>query len=113
MIPPVHIKRLPRKMRDTHPPSKSPFTTTSYNPDSGSSNVIIVKSPHRSHSPKQGNPCPNYKSNSHPSPVDTIHSEKNHSTPPTPSSPHHKFKAYLKPPNTTLCKSPHGSHGLK
>ena len=114
---------------DPSTPPKLPPTSPMHKPDSKSPNITLCESPHRSHGLNQGDPFPNSKNNSRPSLLETTHpirpnskikshpslDETNHSEqdhPKTPTLPltYPMSKYDTKPPNITLCKSPHGSH---
>ena len=94
-------------------PPKIPLNYPTSRTDPKPPNITHCESPHGSHGPKQGNPCPNSKNNSWPSLSHTTHSVKGHPKNPTHPLPSPISKSNPKPTNTTLCESPHGSHGLK
>ena len=91
------------------PPSPSPMIKANPKPPS----INPIESPHGSHGPEQGNPCPSSKTKSHPPSEKTTQPVKDPSNPPklprTPSS----SKSDINSPFVTLCESPHRSHGPK
>ena len=97
-------------LKDPTPPPKLPSISLSSKPDSKSPNITLSESPHRSHSPKQINPYPNSKTNSHPSLDDMTNSEKDPPNPPPPPLTFPMSKSDPKPPNITPSKIPYGSH---
>ena len=90
-----------------------PLTYPISKPESKSSYIKLCDIPHENHSPKQGNPYPNYKTNSHPSLLETTHQIKDNTNPQSSSQTPPRFKSDLKPHNISLCKSPHTRHVFK
>ena len=76
-------------------------------------NLTLREISHGSHGLKQGNPCPNPKTNSHPHPDKTTILVKDHPIPPKNLLTPPIYKPDPIPPNATLCEIPHGSHGPK
>ena len=89
---------------EKHPsnPHKLPSTSPTSKLDPKPPNTTLYESPHRSHVPKQGNPCPNSKTNTYPSLAQTTLLVKYHPTPPILTSNSHMSKFDPKPTNTTL-----------
>ena len=98
---------------EKHPsnPHKLPSTSPTSKLDPKPPNTTLYESPHRSHVPKQGNFCNNYKTNYQPSLADTTNSLKDYTTLPIPPSTYRMSKSDPKTPIITLSKTPHGSHG--
>ena len=100
---------------EKHPsnPHKLPSTSTTSKLDPKPPNTTLYESPHRSHVPKQGNPCPNSKTKGQPFPEKTTQPVQESPNPPFLSLTSPTSKSDPNLPFTNLCKSPHGSHGPK
>ena len=96
-----------------NPTTKLPMTYSTSTSDSETPNITLYKSPHRSHGPKQGNPCPDSKTNSQPSLAETTNSVKYCLSLPIPPLTPPMVRYDPKPPIITLYEIPHGSHGTK
>ena len=119
LCPNFKTKSQPLPEKTIQPVQESPnppmlfLTSPSSKCDPNSPLTTLCKSPHRSHGPKLGNPCPNSNINPQPKPVKKTHSEKDLQTPPIFPSPPPMTKSDPKPPSINPRESPHGIHVTK